>query len=87
MNDPPYTNCWQGVAPETGSLRKFVASGSSQHFLTAGLAVSLTVKDGADPNDLETRWFAEGDCASCQHRSITRSTRLRRHDRRAEQQP
>ena len=70
VKDPPCTNCWQGVAPETRSLRKFIASGLSQHYLTAGLAVypecvSSTVEDGADPNDSETRWFAGGGCASC----------------------
>ena len=31
-------------------------------------------------HDPETRWFAEGDYASYQRRSITRSTRRRRHN-------
>ena len=28
VNDPPCTNCRQGVAPETASLREFLISGS-----------------------------------------------------------
>lgn len=61
------------VAPETGSLRKSVASCSSEHYLTASLAVypecvSSTVEDGAEPNDPETA-VIEGHmrnaCSNC----------------------
>jgi hypothetical protein len=42
--------------------------------------VSSPVEDGADPNDPETRWFAGGDCASCQHRSYPCSLRQGRRN-------
>ena len=42
--------------------------------------VSSTVEDEADPNDPETRWFAGGDCASCQHRSYACSLRQGRRN-------
>ena len=33
-----------------------------------------------DPNDSETRWYARGDCACCQHRSYACSLRAGRRD-------
>ena len=53
--------------------------------LTPGIAVypecvSSPVEDDADPNNPETRWFAKGDCASCQHRSAACSLRQGRFD-------
>jgi hypothetical protein len=42
--------------------------------------VSSIVEDEADPNDPETRWFAGGDCASCQHRSYACSLRQGRRN-------
>lgn len=38
------------------------------------------MEDGAYPNDPETRWFAGGDCASCQHRSYPCSLRQGRRN-------
>jgi len=85
VNDPSYTYYTSGVATKTDSLRELSFRLVFDLKLMSISAVypecvSSTVNNDDDPNDPETRWFAQGDYASCQHRSYACSLRQGRRN-------